>query len=51
MLCHQTGSESRGNLAGAALTQQVPHSLPVAVVLDPESADAPMSLCLQILIH
>lgn len=51
MPCHQTGSERRRNLAEAAPTQRVLHSLPVAAVLDPESAAAPMSRYLQILIQ
>lgn len=48
MLYRQTGSDSRRNLAEAALKLPVPHSLPEAVVLDPESVVVPMSLYLGI---
>jgi hypothetical protein len=48
MLYHQTGCDSRRNLAAATPKLPVPHSLPEAVALDPESAVVPMSLYLGI---
>lgn len=48
MLYRQSGSGSRRNLVGATLKLPVPHSLPGAVVSDPESAVVPMSLYLGI---